>query len=83
VAEGARRWLGELPGGVRMFEMPMIDQIARLRKDEIYREVAGLNEKRTVHFRPLCASKSHLDFNIRLVLQPRLSLSIWVGRGVR
>jgi hypothetical protein len=66
-----------------MLEMLTIDQMARLRREEINREVLELYGKRRGHFQPICVSKAHLDLNIRLVLQPRLSLSIWVGRGVR
>jgi len=66
-----------------MLSLTMIDRLARLRRAELNREVSsyymiqrGLSQ---VHG----PNEGHLDLNIRLVLQPRLSFSIWLGRGVR
>jgi hypothetical protein len=66
-----------------MQEMLTIDQMAQMGRDEICREVRELNERPRGYLRRLCSRKAQLDLNILLVLQPRLSLSIWVGRGAR
>lgn len=79
----SRNHAGKHSGGVKMFEMQTIDRMARLRREEINREVMQLSMKRGAISRELDSNKPHLDLNIQLVLQPRLSLSIWLGKGVR
>ena len=66
-----------------MLDMLTIDRMARLRREEITRKVMELTMDRGITSQVLDSKQSHLDLNIRLVLQPRLSLSIWLGRGVR
>ncbi|OGO16421.1 MAG: hypothetical protein A2Z14_08880 [Chloroflexi bacterium RBG_16_48_8] len=65
-----------------MLQIAMIDKMARVRRKEIDREVFGLNTMRRSLSRKIPEKNAHLDLNIRLVLQPHLSLSIWLGRGV-
>jgi hypothetical protein len=66
-----------------MIGIPKIDQIARIRRDEINREILEWSRKRRGVSCVQHPDGSHLDLNIRLVLQPRLSLSIWFRRGAR
>jgi hypothetical protein len=66
-----------------MLDISTIDWMARLRREEINREIMDLSMKRGDISKALNSNQSQLDLNIRLVLQPRLSLSIWLGRDVR
>lgn len=66
-----------------MFEGPMIEMMARVRRQEIAQEIFGLCTVKNRLSQKLSGKKAHLDLNIRLVLQPRLSLSVWLGRGAR
>jgi hypothetical protein len=66
-----------------MLELSTIDRLARLRREEIDRELLELSMKRRDIKGAIRSDDTRLDLNIRLVLQPRLSLSIWFGRGVR
>jgi hypothetical protein len=64
-----------------MFEGPKIEWMAQLRRREIAQEVFGLSTMKRGLTCSLSEKTAHLDLNIRLVLQPRVSLSIWLGRG--
>ena len=81
--ERSDQLVGKHSGGVKMLEMSTIEWMARQRREEIDRELLELSMKRRGTKDASCSNDSHLDLNIRLVLQPRLSLSIWFGRGVR
>ena len=66
-----------------MLTLTAIDRIARLRRAELDRDVSSTYRMRSSLSQVHCPDEEHLDLNIRLVLQPRLSLSIWFGRGAR
>ena len=66
-----------------MLSLTMIDRMARLRRAELNREVSSYYRIQRGLSQVHGSNEGHLDLNVRLVLQPRLSLSIWLGRGVR
>ncbi len=64
-----------------MVQLEMIDNMAQMRRKEINREVFGSYKMQKILSRKVLQARTHLDLNVRLVLQPRFSLSIWLGRG--
>jgi len=64
-----------------MYQLEMIDKIARLRRKEIDWEVFKSYKIQKSVLRNVSYKLAHLDLTVRLVLRPRLSLSIWLGRG--
>jgi len=65
-----------------MLQTPKIEQIARMRRFEIVKEISKspFMEKRIT--RAEIRKREALDLNIRVSLLPRFSFSIWMGRGV-
>ena len=63
-----------------MLQIPMIEQLARLRRFEIAQEICTTSFPRKYSVRAKLQRREKLDLNIRISLQPRLSFSIWVGR---
>lgn len=64
-----------------MLEIPMIEQFARMRKLEIAHEISRSPTMEKRIMRTKIRKRNSVDLNIRVSLQPRLSFSIWVGRG--
>ena len=64
-----------------MLEIPMIEQFARMRKLEIAHEISRSPTMGKRIMRTKIRKRNAVDLNIRVSLQPRLSFSIWVGRG--
>jgi hypothetical protein len=65
-----------------MFTLSPIEHIAPIRRFEIRQEVEPLLILEKVYPGSVKGRRSHLDFNLRIVLQPRLSFSFWVGKRV-
>jgi hypothetical protein len=65
-----------------MLHSPTIELTARLRRVEIGHEVNKAPMLEPWMTRAPLQQRTPVDLNIRVSLQPRLSFSIWVGRGV-
>jgi len=65
-----------------MLHSPKIELTARLRRVEIGHEVYKAPLLEPWMIRARFKQRTPVDLNIRVSLQPRLSFSIWVGRGV-
>ena len=64
-----------------MLQIPMIDGAARLRMLEISQEICESCLLGRHISRARLQKRDQLDLNIRVSLQPRLSFSIWAGKG--
>jgi len=65
-----------------MLQIPMIERTARLRRLEIAQEISEFRFLERYISRVELPKRDRLDLNIRVSLHPRVSFSIWVGRGV-
>jgi hypothetical protein len=66
---------------LKMLQNPIIEQTARLRRYEIAHEFSKLRFSKKAERQGELERREAMDLNIRVSLQPRLSFSIWVGRG--
>lgn len=64
-----------------MLNCPMVERSARLRRHEIAQDFAKKFIWEGLLNRIKLGKHEVLDLNIRVSLQPRVSFSIWVGRG--
>jgi hypothetical protein len=65
-----------------MLQLSSIEHMAGVREFETQREISRLCTLRKRHSDSGRSKRSHLELNLRVVLQPRFSFSFWVGKGV-